>query len=288
MIADKYHLKPRDLCKLEGTTQLADTLLVSSTNEGGLYVLTPERVGVVDTRFTSGLLIHGDSLYRSVNHWDYQELIRYDADGTQTTLITLDIAETHDVRIYGEHLYTVSTGTNEILRFSLQGEVLEKWKYHGDGDSWHINCLDRWNGRIVASCFGKFDSHRAWKGKTNGAGIVFDILSQEVVWDDLNQPHNPYIDEHGIKYVCDSLRFRLLVDKGSGEHQEVKLPGFTRGLAFGTKHIYVGISQPRHVQNNPDGKKIGGLICIIDRETLDFLGTVTMPVSEVYDILVLN
>jgi hypothetical protein len=283
MFVDKFHLNPKEYCRLEGSVSLPEVLFVSSPKEGGLFILDGDRILAVDHRYTCGLWVHNQSLYRSINHWNYQEVIRYDADGTKQTIISLDGCEVHDVRHYQGKLYTVSTGTNELIRIAEDGEILERRKYAGWGDSWHINCMDEWNGRLVLSAFGKFDRHRGWKDLSKGSGIVFDAFTEEVLWDGLNKPHTPRIDEHGNKYVCDSANHLLCVDPANGEKFDVQIPGFTRGLAIGKDYLYVGLSQPREKGST---EKLPAEIALVDRKSHQVCGKIKLPVTEIYEILV--
>jgi uncharacterized protein (TIGR03032 family) len=268
---------------------LTRDLLVTSPNQGGMFVLRPDHLNQyqlykVDDRHSSGLWRQDDRLFRSLQHPDHLEIIEYDQYGTEAILVTTDVCDIHDIRFFEGHLVAVSTSTNEIVALSEDGEIKERWQLPGEGDAWHTNCLDVWNGRLVCSAFAQSKQHREWKGKTEGLGIVFDVKTQEVIWHGLNQPHTPRMDEQGNKYICDSANRRVCIDRGDGQIQYLELPeGYTRGLAFTDSHLFVGLSQSRNIDLGQGSQSAA--IAVIDRKTLKQVASITLPVIEIYDLL---
>lgn len=278
---------------LQTKVNLQDDLIIAATSQegkpGGLFTVNKgpkPTLTIVDRLETSGIWLEKNLLVRSVQNPEHMILFFYTPDSVWS-LATEQLKQVHDVRFQFGQLYVVSTSTNEVVQLDTTGKVLYRWKFPGEGDAWHLNCLDLWDGRYVISCFGKFGSHREFKGKTKGAGLIFDLETGETIWDGLSVPHSPRMDEQGRQYVCDSGKHRLLVrDADGGNMREVVFPGaFTRGLAFGKNHIYVGLSTLRpSIQS--DVRIPTARIAVLDRVSFKNLGEFDLPCPEIYEILV--
>jgi len=206
--------------------------------------------------------------------------------GEDQTLQCLTLGEgvddIHDVLWYGGDLYVVSTSRNEILRFAADGRLQERLQFPGEGDAWHLNCLSRWNGSLVASAFGEFSSHRGYVGQTREAGFVFDVRSGEKLWCGLSQPHSPLQDGETL-YVCDSENRRVLWRRGHEEGM-LEFDSYTRGLAIHGAYLFVGLSQSRNAVSTGQG----GKVAVIDRNNYHRVGTLSLPFREVYAIVPLQ
>ena len=120
----------------------------------------------------------------------------------------------------------------------------------------------------------------------DGKGVVFDLESDKILWSGLTKPHTPRMDRSGRQYICDSGTHKLLIREVDGSISEVCFPGaFTRGLAFGENHIYVGLSVIRYKELAPVTLP-NARIAILDRLTLNQLGQIDLPCAEIYDIVV--
>ncbi len=97
------------------------------------------------------------------------------------------------------------------------------------------------------------------------------------------------MDREGRQYVCDSETSRLLIRQLNGSVSEVVFPGaFTRGLAFGQNHIYVGLSSIRHrgvAEIGPDSIP-NARIALLNKDTFALVGQIDLPSAEVYDIVI--
>jgi hypothetical protein len=278
--------------RLPINTELQENLLVSSVGlDGGLLALskgTNPTIQFVDRLSTSGIWITKRSFIRSL-YYDSMVLLLCKKDGIWM-IANEAYRLIHDVRLQFGQLYVVSTRTNEVLQLELSGKPLHRWKFPGEGDVWHLNGIDLWNGRYVVSCFGRFGFERQYKEQGIGAGMIFDLETEEVIWDGLSYPHTPRMDSDGRQYVCDSYTHRLLRRNADGSSQcELQFPGaFTRGMAFGRNHIYVGLSRPRSLDSS--GKLDQGIpnarIAVLDRATFSKVCEIDLPVAEIYDIVI--
>lgn len=269
---------------------LADNLLISGSagngRPGGMFSIGRGKkptLQVLDRLETTGIWLDDKLLVRSVQHTDHMILFFYGPESVWS-LATENYKQVHDVRYQFGQLYVVSTSTNEVVQLSMSGELLYKWKFPGEGDAWHLNCLDLWDGRYVISAFGKFEKERQFKGGWKGAGILFDLETQDIIWDGLSLPHTPRKDADGREFICDSATHRMLM-RHNGQVSEFLFPdSFTRGMAFGANHIYLGLSMLRPSAGSttiPNAR-----IVVLDRQSLKQVGQIDLPCPEVYDIIV--
>jgi len=267
----------------------SEDLLVSSLDGGLFSLLTDGKIMQFKQPGTAGLLVSQKHLISAICDQEYLKLVLWDNLGQTKIIQNLRLTEAHDVRLFQNQLYVVSTGTNEVASLTASGKILESWRFPGGGDAWHLNSLDEWNERIVACAFGKFSHHRGFLGNSTEAGIVFDLQSQQILWDGLSKPHTPRVDDRGWKYICDSERERLLVDRGEGQLSEVKFPRtFPRGLAISDQFIYVGLSVPRNSKDFAVTQSRLARVAILDRSTLEIIGKISIPAAEIYDIVLPN
>ena len=280
-----------------------DTLLVSCVDlrrtDGGLLLIRDGRLHVLDCRRTSGLHADDSRVIRSVQHRERMELIIYFPDGSKTVLESDRYRDVHDVKVIDGKLFVVSTGTNEVVQLSDSGAVENCWRFPGEdgADSWHLNCLDVWDGRIVVSAFGNFRRHEEWKGRTDLAGFVFALSTGVQLWQDLSGPHHPRVDRLGRKLVCNSIANSLLIDSGNGRVQSIGFDCFTRGLAIGDSRAYLGLTHNRDPRKKmgqlgtgtgrrPGGEVVrAGSIASLQAPNFKEIGRIGLPFQGVYDIV---
>ncbi|MGH8032294.1 MAG: glycosyltransferase [Luteimonas sp.] len=202
-------------------------------------------------------------------------------DMERICLVTASL-DLHDVLWHAGLLYVVCTETNAVLELDA-GTFAEsrRWTLPGEPDSAHVNSVCVHDGRILASRFGAFDVHRGYKGRTRGAGEIFDVETGEVMIAGLSQPHSlKSVD--GLLWVCDSEAHMLRAYRNFHPKIAVDLDGYVRGLAFDDAHVCVGLSRGR---NDPGSMLDSARIVVLDREQLRERETIALPVDEIYDLL---
>jgi acetolactate synthase-1/2/3 large subunit len=232
---------------------------------------------------SSGMVALDDRVYRVLSSPSEPnasgDFIVYDASGVIVYRRVDGLADSHGLVWDGTNFIVPCSFTNEIFWLSPAGETVRVWRAPGEGDAWHINGLNVRDGRLYASAFGKFATHRGWS-KTMGerSGIIFDVETQEPVVSDLACPHDPYFLDGGW-LVCDSFTKRLLlIDAETGAvRRQVQLPGWTRGLAVGRDHLFVGVSGQRH---STTSKGRAG-VHVLDRSTLATVAGIELPCEEI-------
>ena len=258
------------------------TLVISSPNLGGLSKISDGRIEVIDAISTTGISSDDCLFVRSHQLEDHAVFDLQHRDGSAKQFIFKNIWDIHDVFLVNNHFYAVSTGSNEIVLISVKkGDIVQRWTYPGENDSWHLNCLDQWNGRMVVSAFGHFHAHREYTRNSSQTGFIQDLESSDIRWGLLTQPHSPR--HEGLRsYVCDSGTGRLLISDGKNLIAQVSLQGYPRGLAIMKECLAVGISRRRNYVNDGYGY---GSVMLLDKSSLEQKQEISLPFPEVYDVL---
>ncbi len=257
---------------------LFDRLLVACPNGGGLFYLRKGSPLKLDGLDTTGLTVRGSSIARAVQPSQLTLMSAHtrDVDGTVARMDDL-----HDAYLDSDSCFVVSTHGNEIVEFDLDGVQRARWAFPGEPDAWHINCVARWNGRIVFSAFADRRQHRAYKQPPLDEGFVQDLQTGARPISGLFQPHSLVTDGDRL-VLANSGAFELREYAADGELlRHVKLDGYTRGVLRAGKVTYVGLSKTRNVD-------VAGLqsamLVALDARTWKELGRIALPVDEIYSV----
>jgi acetolactate synthase I/II/III large subunit len=152
------------------------------------------------------------------------------------------------------------------------------------GDAHHLNCLVVLDGRLLACAFGRFSGHRAWSvpGAAEGAGCVFDVASGQEILGGLTCPHHPRRLD-GRWLVCDSHGHALVEIHDDGRRRRVELGGWTRGIAYDERSVYVGLSAQREGHGSSGQDNMASIV-VLDRAKLEETARLALPCREVYDL----
>jgi len=262
----------------------SDRVLVvsgSATKDGGLFVVDGDRVEVIDRVKTHGLSMRADELYRLVtcnNHAiPRTDLFVYDRDGVRAFYRLDGVWDAHDVLARERDVLVVCSGNDSVYALTADGAMRRWWTAGSrDGDR-HLNCLSADSEGVVATELGW------WKHDPDAtSGRLFRLPSEESICEGLSQPHTPrFID--GAWVVANSRRRALQAYGARGELlQQRTFAGFTRGLAFDERYLYLGESTERIVATN---SLTEGRITILERRTWDVVDTISLPTSNVYDVV---
>lgn len=257
-------------------------LLVSSVNGGGVFLVDGHSVEQLSRIDTTGLATLRGGLAWARQSQDLAEL-RVVRDGTVTRICmaaaSLDL---HDVLWHGEHIYVVATELNAVVRLDAETFAESgRWTCAGETDSQHVNSVCVHDGRVLATRFGEFETHRGYKEQTVGSGQVFDVETGEILISGLSQPHSLKSFD-GLLWVCDSQAQKLRAYRDFESEVEVDLGAYARGLAFDAGCVQVGLSRGR---NDPDSDIASARIVVLDRDHFQVRDTIELPFDEVYDLL---
>ena len=255
-------------------------LLISCPNHnGGLVLIDDKKVVRLDNLSTTGICIDDKICIRGFQ--SNGGLIGVSKNGSQCSN-WIPCPDVHDVMRHDQSVYAVETGSNSIAQYDFQGRLIEKRSFSDKTDSWHINCLGNWNGRVVFSAFGEFDSQKGYKGNTKKSGFVQDLHSGERLITGLSQPHSPTAMGEDL-LIANSETFEVLGFSSNGAlKQRVQLDEYPRGICAVEKAVYVGISQPRSLSNARVGS---ARLVALDPQTLRELQTINIPSEEIYAIV---
>jgi glycosyltransferase involved in cell wall biosynthesis len=260
-------------------------LFVSAPNhdqEGGLYFFIDGIAFKLAPEQTAGVHINRDQLLlgtqpNSVSLYSGRE----DCDFIQFP----NIDDIHDVCIHDSHCYAVGTSNNEVLKFDLMGKLLQRWKYSEIEDSFHVNCLTVWNGRMVFSAFGEFPEHRGYKGKTSGQGFIQDLEGGRKLIRGLSQPHSPTPLGNNLLVANSEKKEISEYDKKGRLVRSKIFDGYTRGICVSDEIIYIGISCSRNIdQQNSDSAQI----IAINSSSWEEISRISIPSPEIYSIIKIN
>jgi len=254
---------------------------------GGIFCLDAGVLEQLDRLSTTGLAVRDGQLARllrsNAERGYGSELLLYDSRGVKRYLRLDELSDPHDVLFTKEGFVVVSTSTNTVLWLSEVGEVVRSWKAPGEGDAWHLNSLADDGGRLIASAFGRFQSHRQWAfEETRGVGFVFDLATGEDILTGLWCPHDPHRLEEGW-IVCNSAGREVVeLDEKGASVRRLQLDGWARGLAVDDKTLFVGESASR----TADGAYAeSAAIVVVDRDTWRVEERVRVPCRELYDLV---
>ena len=173
------------------TGLLQDRLLVSCPNaDGGLLLLEGGEVERLSMVRTTGICAVPGGFLWARQSGDSNVLRRAVDGGVSSTMLAEDVLDLHDVAWHGGHAYVAATERNAVFELDADMRETRRWALRGERDSAHLNSICFHGGRLLASRFGQFDTHRGYKGATAGAGEVFDVETGEVLLAGLSQPHS--------------------------------------------------------------------------------------------------
>ena len=240
----------------------------------------------LDRDDSTGIWVSDDALFRNVitrtHESTLMQLQSFSCSSGKRMLVEDKNFDFHDVLLHKSRLYLVSTGTNEVVALSAQGQELERYSYPGGTDSWHINCLGVWDAKVVLSAFGEFDSLRGYKHGSRNRGFVIELESNKKLWEGLSQPHTP-AQRDGKYYICNSEERQVLIKGQDSNVLCLQFDGYTRGIAFSDHFMYVGLSKSRNIPAEAANSPFARIVAL-DLDTREICGEVSVAFAEIYDI----
>jgi hypothetical protein len=209
----------------------------------------------------------------------------------------LESQDIHSMLVDGKYLYTISTGTDEVVRYEITNKDLRNpetvWRA-GDikKENHHINSITKHRGDLIISAFGKSKMENAWR--TAYDGIVFNVTKGIILKDKIYQPHSASSNGDELFY-CESGKGLFLSTNGFSKN----LNGYTRGVQFESKSsAYVATSVGRgkpsikFLFRNPmdAGKKVGacGIHSLNVVSKKSSYTSFEWFANEIYDLLLLD
>ncbi|QEY11314.1 glycoside hydrolase family 99-like domain-containing protein [Cellvibrio sp. KY-YJ-3] len=264
-------------------TNLFNDLLISAPNHnGGLFFISERKFVRIDTLGTCGILFEKGKLVRGVQP---DKAVIYATQQDEQNKEISDLQDIHDIFYLSGSYYIVCTMTNEIIQADSNLNEVRRWRFPGEADSMHINCVGTWNERIIFSAFGDFHLHRGYKEDSTRKGFVRDLLTGETLISGLSQPHS--LAQHGNNLIlANSQQHEIAEYLPNGELLRMKkMPGYTRGLTIIDNILYVGLSKSRNSQENTQST---ASLVAVDLANFEILESIEAPCDEIYSIILLE
>jgi hypothetical protein len=208
-----------------------------------------------------------------------------------------EVKDVHSILAWNDHLYVVSTGTDEILVYYILGDKLSQaqvvWRASSEQkDTHHVNSIVENNGELFVSAFGP-KTAELWASAPNG--YIQNITQDSRVKEEIYHPHS-LSARNGQLYYCESHRGTFC----SLDNQISQLSGYSRGVSWlSDERVCITTSIGRKVSRstgqvgNPadPGEPLGQCSLIVqDVESSKMLEMVDFSWfgPEIYDVLVLS
>jgi GT2 family glycosyltransferase/glycosyltransferase involved in cell wall biosynthesis len=255
-------------------------ILASCVNGGGVFRVTSSGIACLSARDTTGMCAWQGGLLLARQNPGTADIGIVDDHGMRNVRLNDHALDLHDALWHDGVLYLVATQTNTVSAFDAELRETRRWVFEGEPDSQHINSVCVHEGRLLASRFGDFRQHRAYKGQTRGAGQVFDVNTGEVILQGLSQPHS-LRSRDGLLWLCDSESGRILAYCGSRLVREFAVGGYARGLMFTDDCMLVGLSRSR---NATQAGVERACVVAVDKGSGRELARIELPAPEIYDL----
>lgn len=259
---------------------LSSGVLASCVNGGGVFRLEAGRVDCLSVLDTTGITSWPGGMVWAMQDPSAARLRIVGAGDIGTVRLSEHPLDLHDLFWNEDTLYVVATASNSVFAFDGDLRERRRWVFDGEPDSQHLNSVCVHDGRLLASRFGDFRTHRGYKGGTRGAGQVVDVETGDVVIEGLSQPHS--LRSHaGLLWLCDSETHRVLAYRHGERVVEIPLGGYARGLLFDGEDVLVGLSRSR---NDDHAGVENACVVALSGAQLRERARTELPVSEVYDL----
>lgn len=198
----------------------------------------------------------------------------------------------HSIVLRGNHLFVVSTGSNEVIRYTLKNGRPTKrvvvWQPEDSPerlDRHHLNSILVFSqgGFLISGLDDRGRAPREFDWPSRVEGFIRSVPTGTTI--------RPLWHPHSLLDVDGSLAF---CESGAGTLQIIShgllrgLPGFSRGLCRIGSDLFVATSAARHA--TPDNPRIADARCTVSRVRIDNLEVldridITEKVREIYDLL---
>ena len=177
----------------------------------------------------------------------------YRPDGTKGALYYAERAQAHEA-VYDKHgkLWIASPTFSNLCTVDNLGRYEELWRVPGVDASndtrTYVNGIALQDGEVrYATALGVSNQPDGWRKRASRSnGAIMDVRENRILTEDLFAPHSPRWHDSKL-YLCESGEGTLITYNPVKDEKEVvvRLPGFTRGLAFHGNYAFVGQSQGR-------------------------------------------
>jgi hypothetical protein len=230
-----------------------------------------------------GLALGPNGLLAVAGSKEQSYLASFGTDLKQTGWQELpSVADPHGLMFRDDRIWVVSSGSNEVVRFDLEGQFptnATSVYRHDDAEPQHFNGIARHGARILVSAFGVAASISR---EVSNTGYLLDIEHGEMVRQGLDQPHSPVTV--GVELLfCESKRSVIWYD----DARALQLDGYLRGLTVAPDGlIHVAACRPRPPREQLSAERGDAEILSVTRNgVLRSCRALSGVGAEVYDLL---
>ncbi len=208
----------------------------------------------------------------------------------------------HDIAFGKEGIWAINSSFSCLCQINGTHNFIPRWhpKFISDlvsEDRCHLNGLVMVEGmpRYVTA-LGTGDTPQSWRKNITKGGVVIDLQTDEVIFDNLAMPHSPKI-YNGEFYLLLSATGQLVRLDLKGRKIELikELEGFCRGLDIIGEYAFIGMSKLRKNSStfaklNFANKADTAGVKIIHIPTKAFVGEIKYQTSvdEIYEVKILH
>jgi len=212
------------------------------------------------------------------------------------------LVDMHDIGFGDDGIYGVNTSFSCICKIDGEFNFKPYWKppfieKMMPGDQCHLNGMVIENGQPkYVTGLGTTDTPSGWRETIVNGGMLMDVQTNELLFDDLAMPHSPKMYNEDL-YILTSASSEFMKIDPIAKSKEVikKFDGFCRGLSFYGDFAFIGFSKLRKNSSTfaklsfSDKANFSG-IKIIHMPTKAEVGEIIYQTSvdEIYEVLVLE
>ena len=200
-----------------------------------------------------------------------------------------------------QQIFGVNTLFSCLVKFDDQFNFTPVWQPKfisklSAEDRCHLNGLVMQNGAPkYATTFNQGDKHQSWRENITKTGTLIDVLSDEIIADNLAMPHSPILINEKLYVLLSATGQLIEIDVNNGKTTEIiNLNGFVRGMSYFKEYLFIGLSKLRKNSSTfaklaiADKANYAG-IAIVHLPTGSYCGEIKYhsSVDEIYDIEVI-
>jgi uncharacterized protein (TIGR03032 family) len=114
-------------------------------------------------------------------------------------------------------------------------------------DRCHLNGMVVENGQpVFATAFSQTNIRKGWKADITNTGVLFDIVQNKILFDNLPMPHSPKMYKNELYLLLSATGELIKINPKTATYEVVfQTFSFVRGLAFYGDYAFIGSSRFR-------------------------------------------
>ncbi|MFY0606561.1 MAG: TIGR03032 family protein [Cyclobacteriaceae bacterium] len=208
----------------------------------------------------------------------------------------------HDIKIGKNGIWAINSSFSCLCLINGDHNFIPKWKpkFVSDlvsEDRCHLNGLVLEDGHPrYVTALGQSNTHQSWRENIIDGGVLIDLTTDEIIFDQLAMPHSPTL-HNGTFYLLLSATGQLVkLDLEKRKIEVIKeLEGFCRGMDIVGEYAFIGMSKLRKNSSTfaklpfTEKAKISG-IKVVHLPTRSLVGDIKYQTSvdEIYEVKVMQ